>query len=211
MQVIDLTQWERREHFEFFRTVDIPFYNTNFELEITGLRETLKANGISLNHAIVHGTIATLSAIENFRYRLIDEQVVLFDELHPSFTCMRPNERLFRTLAVPFVPDLATFDVDAKQRLKRSQSYFDRSDLSQQPNLVYMSPLPWIPFTGIDHAMTLDNSDTIPRISWGRFFERGHQTYLPYNIQVNHLFIDGLHVGEFYQGLQTRLKALTGG
>ncbi len=69
-----------------------------------------------------------------------------------------------------------------------------------------MSSLPWISFTGLDHTLSLDRDDAIPRVSWGRYVKNGEQIMLPFNMRVNHVFVDGLHVGLFFEEFARQLK-----
>ena len=39
MKEIDIETWSRKEHFQFFQRSDLPFYNVNFNVDITGLKE----------------------------------------------------------------------------------------------------------------------------------------------------------------------------
>ena len=96
MQEIDVSTWKRREHFEFFRRMDLPFYNVNLNVDITGLPEFSKSHALSLNGLLIHLTVSALNRTENFRYRLREDTVVLHDKLHPSFA---PSQEWGRTVS----------------------------------------------------------------------------------------------------------------
>ena len=70
MKTIDLESWPRREHFAFFRRMDLPFYNVNANVDISDLRQFAKASVLSLNTVLVHLAVGLLNAIDSFRYRL---------------------------------------------------------------------------------------------------------------------------------------------
>jgi chloramphenicol O-acetyltransferase type A len=105
--------------------------------------------------------------------------------------------------------DVIRFDRKLKQAVEESSSYFDFSKAAGRDDLVFMSSLPWISFTGLDHTLSLDRDDAIPRVSWGRYVNNGGQTMLPFNIRVNHVFVDGLHVGRFFEEFAKQLKCLS--
>lgn len=199
MKKIDMTTWNRRAHFAFFRKVDLPFYNVNTQVDITGLPELAKSKSISFNSLMIYLTIQSMNQIENFRYRIRDDEVVLHDAVHPSFTHLKKGEELFRIITMDCGNDLLQFDCDLKQAVEESTSYFDLSKAAGRDDLVFMSSLPWISFTGLDHTLSLDKDDAIPRVSWGKYRNQGGQTMLPFNIRVNHVFVDGLHVGRFFE------------
>lgn len=54
----------------------------------------------------------------------------------------------------------------------------------------------------------LDQDDNIPRITWGRYGEENGRKKLGMSVEVNHRFIDGLHLGKFYEKLQADIDAL---
>ena len=204
MKEIDLSTWPRREHFQVFRRADLPFYNVNVNLDITGVRKAAKRRGVPFTRVMIHLVLRTANAIENFRYRLHGETVVLHDVLHPSFAHMKDGEELFRMIAVPFDEELQSFSKACEVAIAASNSYFDPS-FAGRDYFVFLSPLPLISFTGTDHTLSLNRGDGIPRITWGKIFAADNRELLPFNIQVNHMFVDGLHVGRFFQRLETEV------
>ena len=208
MKEIDLTSWKRKTHFEFFRRSELPFYNVNTNVDISGLKEFAKTNALSLNSVLMYVTIRALNAIENFRYRLHGESVVLHDALHPSFAHIRDGDDLFSLITLDFVDDLPVFDKAVREAIANTTEYFNIEKLKLRDDFVFISPLPWFSFTGIDHTLSLKRDDGIPRISWGKFFESGGKRLLPFNIQVNHMFVDGIHVGQFLDQLAREITPL---
>lgn len=210
MKEIDLSTWPRREHFQVFRRADLPFYNINVNLDITGVRQVAKMRGVPFTRAMIHLVLRAANGIENFRYRLRGETVVLHDVLHPSFAHMKDGEELFRMIAVPFNEDLQSFSKACEAAIAASNCYFDPS-LAGRDDFIFLSPLPWISFTGTDHTLSLNRGDGIPRITWGKIFAAGDRELLPFNIQVNHMFVDGLHVGRFFQHLDAEIARFCAG
>jgi chloramphenicol O-acetyltransferase type A len=209
MKEINMDDWDRKEHFNFFFGSDLPFYNTNVSLDITGLKGYAKSRGLSVNNTIMFLITKTVNSIDNFLYRLIDGKVFKIDKINPSFACLRGNEELFRVITLEFNNDIILFDKHVKEAIQNSKTYFDLSMLRGRTDFVFLSPIPWISFTGLDHTLSLKKEDAIPRISWGKFYESNGRTLLPLNIQVNHIFIDGIHVGKFLDLLQEEIRKST--
>jgi chloramphenicol O-acetyltransferase type A len=202
---IDQSTWPRREHYAFFRRMDYPVYNVCFDLDITDFQPAAKTRGLSFNHAMLHVSTRAANAVENLRYRIRGDSVVLHDGLHPSFAWMNGETDLFKLVTMDFQADLAAFDRAARLACASQREYFPLEKLQDRDDFIFFSSLPWISFTGLDHTMNLRRDDAIPRITWGRFFERGGRTLLPYNVQVNHCFVDGCHVGRFKEALDACL------
>lgn len=208
MEIVDLSRWSRREHFAFFRRADLPFYNVTVPVEVTGLREEAKTRGVALNTLFIYLTLRAANAVENLRYRLRGDTVVLHDRLHPSFAHLRRGEELFRFITVDFDDDLLAFDATVKAEIAASAAYFDLTKLQGRDDFIFISSLPWISFTAIDHTLGLAKDDAVPRVSWGKLFKQDGRSLLPYNIRVNHMFVDGLHVGRFFEALDREIAAI---
>jgi chloramphenicol O-acetyltransferase type A len=206
MKEIELDTWKRKEHFEFFKRTDLPFYNVN--VDITGLKEFAKTNSLSLNNTFIFLATRSLNKIENFRYRLRNNTVVLHDSLNPSFAHLKSGDDLFSMITVDFCDDIFEFDLEVKKEVEHTTSYFDLHKLAGRDDFVFISPLPWFSFTGVDHTMSLKKDDAIPRISWGKYFENNGRVFLPFNIQVNHIFVDGIHVGYFFEELNREIQEI---
>ncbi len=71
MEEIRMETWDRREHFEFFLRNDLPFYNVNFNADITGLREYAKGASVSLSAALIYLVTKSLNRVPNFLYRVL--------------------------------------------------------------------------------------------------------------------------------------------
>ncbi len=71
----------------------------------------------------------------------------------------------------------------------------------------FVSCLPWLDYLQVKHPV-VSADDSNPRISWGRYTERGGRVTLPVSIFVNHALADGLHIAQFYSCLDKELREL---
>ena len=53
-----------------------------------------------------------------------------------------------------------------------------------------------------------DKDDAIPRITWGKYVRQDDRETLGLSIEVNHRFVDGVHLGRFYEALQQKINDL---
>ena len=72
-------------------------------------------------------------------------------------------------------------------------------------DMLYMTSIPWVSFTGFMHPMHLQPADSVPRFAWGRFFKDGGDLKMPLAMQGHHALKDGIHLGRFYEKLQEYL------
>ena len=54
----------------------------------------------------------------------------------------------------------------------------------------------------------MDRDDAIPRISWGKYREENGRKTLGLSVELNHRFVDGVHVGMFAKELERLMSAL---
>jgi chloramphenicol O-acetyltransferase type A len=52
MKILDLNQWKRKEHFDFFSAMEEPFFGVTVELEVTKLYELAKLRNDSFFFAL---------------------------------------------------------------------------------------------------------------------------------------------------------------
>ncbi len=53
-----------------------------------------------------------------------------------------------------------------------------------------------------------DPDDSVPRIAWGKYAEEGGRQRLQMSLELNHRFVDGLHIGRFYEILSKMIETL---
>jgi chloramphenicol O-acetyltransferase type A len=79
-------------------------------------------------------------------------------------------------------------------------------DDPERDDLLYITSIPWVSFTGITHPINMKPVDSIPRISWGKFFEENGKMQLPLSVQAHHAIVDGMHVGNYFVHMQELLN-----
>jgi chloramphenicol O-acetyltransferase type A len=142
-----------------------------------------------------------MNQIEDFRYKIREGKIILHDSLQPSFTDMETGDSLFKIVTLPLSDSMQKFSKTAKKMSESQKQYFPKANVNQD-QLIYFSSVPWITFTSISNEIVMDKEDSIPRISFGKYFKENNKLLLPYSIQVNHMLLDGVHLGEFVEQLQ---------
>jgi len=151
---------------------------------------------------MIFAATSAINQIENFRCQMDDGAVVLHDKIHPSFTDMNKSEKddLFKMVTVDLIGDIYEFEKIAKQTSENQKDYFALDKLIGRNDLIYITCIPWISFTHISHTISLNNIDSVPRISWRKYYKQGEKILLPFSVQAHHSFVDGFHVGRYIEG-----------
>lgn len=203
MEYINLDTWKRKEHFNFFHRMDYPQFNICANIDATKFLNFVRMKKISFYYAMIYAATHTANEIADFRYRIRENQVVLHNILHPSFTDLSSDEdELFKFVTVEMKNDLFEFVRYAEAVSKSQRDYFGPPELSKRDDLIYITCIPWISFTHLSHTISLNKNDSVPRISWGKYFSENNKVLLPFSVQVNHALIDGIHIGRYFSALQ---------
>lgn len=162
-RVIDYESWPRREKYEFFCAADQPFYNLGYRLDVTNAYSFAKKNGVSFYMVLTYLVTKAINSVEAFRCARLDGQLVLFDELMPSFTDLKPGSDSFHIVTMPAGDDILAFCREAKRRSLAQDCFIDPSMEGQ--NLIYISCVPWLDITAMSHERKFEPDDAIPRIA----------------------------------------------
>lgn len=205
MKEINIDNWKRKNHFKFFSGMDYPHFNICFNIDITNFMLLMRERNLPLYYTLVYCSTISANEVEEFRYRMRDDKVVLHDGLTPSFTDMDDDSDLFKMVTVEMRSRLNEFVHDAVSKSSEQKEHFVLSDFKDRDDFIYYTSIPWISFTHISHTINLNRNDSVPRISFGKYFEDSMRIWLPYSVQVNHSFVDGIHVGRFKERLEDNL------
>ena len=205
-QPIDITTWERREIYQHFSRMKTPHYAVAGNIDVTPLLAYKRKHHLSFYLSLIYLATKCLNDIENFRYRIIDAQVVLCERIHTNFTHKRPDEGLFRFYTSPFVGTLPEYVRCTAEGMASQTTFFGGMD--PIPNVAYLSCAPHVDATCITNPGIDDPDDAIPRINWGKYVLRDGRWMLNVTLTANHRFIDGYHVGLFFEQLQQEIDRL---
>lgn len=210
MESIDLGNWKRKEHYEFFHRMDYPQYNICMDIDVTRFLQFTRRKELSFYYSMIFATTTVVNRVENFRYRIQNDQVILHDKIHPSFTDMNrdPDDDLFKMVTIDLTNDIGEFVKIAGQTNENQKVFLVPEKLIGRDDLIYITCIPWISFTHVSHTISLNRNDSVPRISWGKYYQQGEKILLPFSVQTHHALVDGIHVGKYVQQLQTFLDEI---
>lgn len=205
---------KRRDRYELFNKMENPAINITFNMEVPEFRPFCKANGHPPFHFFLFVLFRSLMKVENFRYRIYKDEVIMIDRLIPSYTVMNQNQVLNFT-RFEHSEDLETFikrSLAAKEestnaeKLLHSASNFSEREIK---DYVFVTSIPWLDFTSIQHPVMKFKSADIPSIAWGKFKESGEgKLSMPFSIQAHHGFVDGYHFHLLAEEIANQIKIL---
>lgn len=203
-KVIDQQNWKRAVHCAVFRNSIEPAFCVTVELDITNFLKQIKTQGYSFTMAMIYAVSTCANEIEEFRYRFVDGEVVLFDKIDTAFTYLNPETELFKVVNLPLSGSMDEYVKTALKAAADQKEYFT-GPLGN--NVFQFSPMPWVSYTHISHTNSGKKDNATPLFDWGKYFVREEKTLLPFSIQAHHSFVDGLHIGRLVEGIQTYLDS----
>lgn len=201
---IDEKNWKRAMHCRVFRDSVEPAFCVSFELDITHFLQQVRKQHYSFTFALIHSVTVCANQIEEFRYRFVDGEVVLYDQIDTAFTYLDKETELFKVVNVPMEAKLEDYLASAAKTAEEQKEYFT-GPLGR--DVFQFSPLPWVSFTHISHTNSGKRDNATPLIDWGKYFQRDEKIILPFSVQAHHSFVDGLHIGKLANALQAYLDA----
>lgn len=203
---LNIDTWNRKEHFLFFKQMEEPFYGLTTTVDCTQAYNKAKALGVSFFTYYLHKTLMAINNVENLRFRIVGDDVFIYDRIDVSATIMR-EDTTFGFSLIEYDSDITVFAQNTTKEIERIQNTTGLLTREfNDPNLIHFSTLPWINFTSVSHARGFNYPDSCPKISFGKMMEENGKKTMSISIHVHHALVDGLHVGQFIDSLQELLS-----
>jgi chloramphenicol O-acetyltransferase type A len=205
-QKLNLDTWNRKEHFLFFKQMEEPFFGITTTIDCTNAYDKAKELNISFFTYYLHKTLVAVNAIENFRYRIIEDEIYIFDIIDASATIMR-EDKTFGFSLIEYSDNISDFAEITKKEITRIQTTTGLFTRDFQENLIHFSALPWINFTSFSHARSFTFPDSCPKISFGKMMNENGKKTMSMSVHVHHGLMDGYHVGQFVNYFQELMNS----
>ena len=201
---LDTITWNRRQQFEFFKDYHNPFFNICTTVDVTPLLDlTRSIENISFFIAYHFFSIKATNEVEPFRYRLRGDRILVHDRIHAGTTLLLADEN-FTFAYFDYEEDFEVFHAHAKATIKSAKAAgVQLYQRAEQDDLIYHSVIPWATFTSISHARKGGRHESVPKIAFGKYREDGGRMMMPVSVEVHHALMDGLHVGQYFERLES--------
>ncbi|MBN1052486.1 MULTISPECIES: chloramphenicol acetyltransferase [Clostridium] len=201
MKLIDIENWKRKDHYNFFRQVDYPHFNICGNIDITKFYKYIKENELPFFISILYASTKTANSIKEFKLRIRGDKVIEHETVNPSFTIIT-DEEVFSFCRSNYTDNFNEFKTNTLKEIEKVKNNISIEDEPGQDDLLYITSIPWVSFTNITHPIQMNPVDSIPRIAWGKYFEEGGNIKLPISVDVHHALVDGVHIGQYFNIIQ---------
>lgn len=205
----DVSIWNRKKQFEFFKIYEDPFFNVNLNLDITRLHEFCKKNELSVTLSLYYYSMRAAQSILEFRLRLLEGEVYDVENMTIGSTILN-KDKSFSFCYFPMTESVETYNKVGKDLIEQHSNKSPHFETDEDElAVIHGSVLPWISFTGVKHARKGDEKNKgIPKFVFGKYFIENKKVLIPFSIEVHHGLMDGFHVGQLVEKVQKDINKL---
>ncbi|MBE7647494.1 CatA-like O-acetyltransferase [Tenacibaculum finnmarkense] len=207
MQYLDIENWNRKEHFNHFRTLADPTFGLVADVDVSSCYRQAKQQKDSFFVRYLHACMKAINAIDNFKYRIEGNKIAIHKVINVSATIARADTT-FGFSFIDFSTDFEVFNANYQQEKKRVLSSDNLFPPKYSVACVHCSALPWVCFTSHKEPNSGNKNDSVPQFSFGKIKTVNNKKLMPVAINVNHALVDGYHVGQFFDKFQAELDKI---
>ncbi len=207
-KIINIEDWKRKDAFLFFKDFDDPFFNVSVNVDITNLYKKSQDESLPFTLGMLYFSNKILNNIPEFRMRLKDDELVLYEKINVSVTVLH-QDNTFTFCYIDFDANLEQFIAIGQAKIVQELEQKKLDGKADLLNTIHYSVLPWLQFTTFKHAKRFKTGDSIPKITIGKRFQEGNKWKIPISVEVHHAIMDGYHLGQYYQMWEKEMEQLT--
>lgn len=207
MRYLDIENWNRKQHFDHFRKLRDPYFAVVVEVDVTETYSYAKRTDTPFFALYLYACLKAINSVENFRYRIQGEKVVIHDAIHASATISR-EDNTFGCTFIYYDENFETFLTNFRKEKQRILTTTDLFPANDSDDCIHCSALPWLNFSGHKEPFSGIKDDSVPKLAFGKFSKKENRLMMPVSVAVNHALVDGYHLGEFFKQYQIELNKI---
>lgn len=207
---IDTQNWERREHFEYYRTKIKCGYSCTVNLDITKFIHQVKNFHLKFYPAFIYCVSKIVNDTKEFRMAVdINGNPGYFDVSNPNITIFHEDTKTFSDMWTEYYSEFWEF---YKNTVSNMEKYKNISRIkardNQPPNFFCISCVPWLSYTAYNTNVPGGEPNLFPIITFGKFSEINGKYEMPFTLNISHAAADGYHTSKFFDDLQKLINEI---
>lgn len=195
-RIIDKDHWPRRELFDFYQKFDNPCFNITVNVDAQELYSCSRDRRESFFQLALYAILRAANAVPQLKQRIIDGTVIEFEKIAVMSPIMTEHE-MFRQIWCEYAPNFSAFANDVAPKIEDAKRGTPSPMEDHGEDFLCASCVPWVHFSSITSA-EYNFGQAVPLVAWG-MMKNG---IIPIACKFNHSFIDGLHVGRFFDEIE---------
>lgn len=209
MKEIDVSSWKRKTPYECFSKYSNPVFSMTVRVDVTELVQFSKRTNTSFFANFLFVVSKCLNSLEDFRLRIHEGKVVLYDQITPSYIVMNDNGVII-TSQTEFSNDYKVFYERVSSDIENAKHFVGQEKFNKdgQTDVFYTSCVRWVDFVSVNNPYNIpDASQTsIPRITWGKYVEENGRLKMSLDIAAHHALMDGYEMSQGFVSIQNALS-----
>ncbi len=205
-ELIDMLKFDRADYFSYFMSVGTTIEFTA-KVDVTKMLDRCKKDKLNFQAVMLYQLYKVVNTLENFKLDVLEDKLIKWDKIVPTFSSMNKNSKLFFTLYADMLENCVDYN---KQYQKTVENYADSTTIVPQGNLpenvFNVSCIPWLHFEHFSSNSKAIENKVIKMITFGKYEQIDGCFILPLTIQISHAIADGYHVALFFEKLQEELN-----
>ncbi len=193
-EIIELDNWLRKNQYEWFSTFEDPSYGFCVKVDVTEIVNYSKETNTKFFTNFYYAIMKVINELEPFRYRVVDDKVILYDVINPDFS-VKTADGCFNNVCFPYTSNYDKFYEECRKLIDENNKCvnFNRTYNTPEYNKVYTSCLTTIDILSMVHPIKWSDksSTSVPRIFWDKYIKEEDKYTVNLNITVSHALVDG--------------------
>ena len=206
-QLIDMDQYARRSHFDYFRSLPYPYVGVTVNVDVGELLAFCREHGFSFYLMFLHASALAADGVQELRQRIRDGGIIEYSECPTSHTELLENGTYCYCTLHHHMPlrDYLQQAEAARQACRAKGNIEEDADVE---SMVFISSLPWLHYSALMQPVA-GGDESNPRITWGKYEEDSSgKVLLPVTLLAHHALVDGIHLAQFYKNLEQTIQEL---
>jgi chloramphenicol O-acetyltransferase type A len=206
MKEIDLENWERKSHYEWFSSFADPSVAYDVKMNITKVLSFCKEKKMSSFSVIMYVICNCINENKAMRLRVLDDKVYEVEKANVAYTIM-VNDTCFVNCRADMKNGFYAYldDIENNKKKYNNSNYVqDEYNSTSVIDDIYCSCTPWLNFVSVKQPIPDKNPENkaIPRACWGKYYNEGDSVFMTLNITANHALVDGLDISNVFNKIQ---------
>ncbi len=208
---IDLKAWPRAQMFWYFSQMAPTGYSITVDVDVTGLRSSLKERGLRFFPAYLW--LVTKCLNEQMEFKIAQKEGVLgyYDALTPLYASFHEDDKTFSLMWTAYDDNLDRFHhqyCENQRRFAHNHGVLCQPETPPPENAYTVSTVPWISFRHFAVHSYENKPYYFPSVEAGKIRTEGSREWLPLSLTCHHATTDGYHIQLFLSRLQEEIHSL---
>lgn len=204
MKTLDINTWNRKEHFQHFSKLKDPYFGVTIPFQVDNAYQYAKDNKVSFFGVYLHACMQAINAVDNLKYRVVEDTILIHDIIHASATIMR-SDKTFGFSFINYTENLEGFLNNLSNEVDRIENSASLFPPVNGLNCVHCSAIPWLNFSGHKEPVSGD-MESVPKLAFSKAVRQDNKLIMNVAINVNHALVDGYHLALFSEMFQKNLN-----